>query len=283
MPVTRTIGEITLTALDDGAGPFFQPRERAFPDATGADWARADARDPAAVDTTGRWLLRFRCFAIRLADGRTTLVDAGIGPADSPAAAWAPVPGHLPEELAAAGIDPGEVEAVVLTHLHTDHVGWAVTGSPLRPYFRNARYLLQQAEYEAIDALNPALRERLIAPLQATDQLSLIDGDTRLAGMLRVVATPGHTPGHQSVLLDAPDPVLITGDLLVHTLQLIAPHLPYALEVDPATARRSRTGWLAEVAARGGTLATAHLGEPFSSPGSGPTGSAAGRPRPAQR
>lgn len=262
MPVTRTIGEITLTALNDGAGPFFQPREQAFPEATAADWARADARDPAAVDAAGQWLLRFRCFAIRLADGRTTLVDAGIGPADSPAAAWAPVPGQLPEELAAAGIDPADVRTVVLTHLHTDHVGWAVTGAPLRPYFPNADYLLQRAEYQAIDALNPSLRERLIAPLRATGQLSLVDGDTRLAGC-RVVATPGHTPGHQSVLVDGPEPVLVTGDLLVHALQLVVPELPYALEVDADAARRSRTGWLAELAGRGGALATAHLGEPF--------------------
>jgi glyoxylase-like metal-dependent hydrolase (beta-lactamase superfamily II) len=283
MPVTRTIGEITLTALEDGAGRFFQPREQAFPEATAADWARADARDPAAVDAAGQWLLRFRCFAIRLGDGRTTLVDAGIGPADSPAAGWAPVPGHLPEELAAAGIDPSDVTSVVLTHLHTDHVGWAVTGSPLRPYFPHARYLLQQAEHDAIDTLNPALRERLIDPLRATDQLSLVDGDARLAGPLRAVATPGHTPGHQSVLLDGPEPVLVTGDLLVHALQLVAPHLPYAIEADPDAARRSRTGWLAELAARGGTLATAHLGEPFSSPVSSPSGPAAARPRRAPR
>jgi glyoxylase-like metal-dependent hydrolase (beta-lactamase superfamily II) len=277
MAVTRTVGRATLVALDDGAGPFFQPRRRAFPAATADHWRRADALDPAAVTTAGEWWLRFRCFAIRLDDGQVVLVDAGIGPADSPAASWAPVPGRLPEELAAAGLDPDAVASVVLTHLHTDHVGWAVTsaseqssdasdaaGIAAVPYFRNARYLLQRAEHAAVDELNPSLRKRLIDPLAATGQLSLVDGDTTLAGPVRVVATPGHTPGHQSVLLDTGDEtVLVSGDLLVHAVQLVDPALPYALETDPEAARRSRTTLLDALTGRGGVLATAHLGEPF--------------------
>jgi glyoxylase-like metal-dependent hydrolase (beta-lactamase superfamily II) len=82
---------------------------------------------------------------------------------------------------------------------------------------------------------------------------------------LRVFATPGHTPGHQSVLLTAEDDtVLFTGDLLVHTLQLLYPGLPYANESDPAQARTTRVGTLTELAGRPGPLlASAHLGEPF--------------------
>ncbi|MEU7873291.1 MBL fold metallo-hydrolase [Dactylosporangium sp. NPDC049140] len=270
MPVVRAVGAAEVIALEDGAGPFFKPREEVFPAATPEQWHRADAFDPATVGPGGEWLLRFRCFVVRVA-GRVVLVDAGIGPADAPAAAWAPVPGRLPEELAAAGIAPADVDTVVLTHLHTDHIGWAVVGAGTA-YFPNAAYLLQRAEHDAVMSINPALRERLLDPLRATGQLRLLDGDTPLAPGVAALATPGHTPGHQSVLVTAgEEAVLVTGDLLVHPVQLVAPGVPYALEVAPDTARESRTARLRDLADRpAAALATSHLGSAFTAlPGEG--------------
>jgi glyoxylase-like metal-dependent hydrolase (beta-lactamase superfamily II) len=265
MPLTRTLGPTTVVALHDGEGTFFQPREEAFPQVGTELWARADERDPGAVTADGQWLLRFRCFAIRHGD-HVTLVDTGIGPAGSLASSWAPVPGRLPESLAAAGIDRADVDTVVLSHLHTDHIGWAVVGTP---YFPNATYLLQRADAEAMG--RPELEERLFTPLKDTGQLRLVEGDVPIAAGVTAIATPGHTPGHQSVLVEYGRPtrrwwprreterLLVTGDLLVHAVQLVAPETAYSHEVDPQTARECRTKLL-----KGGiTLATPHLSEPF--------------------
>ncbi|MEW2221126.1 MBL fold metallo-hydrolase [Streptomyces sp. NPDC006990] len=144
--------------------------------------------------------------------------------------------------------------------------GNASTGSATggrRPYFPNAEYLLQRAEFDALDALNPQLRETLTDPLTAAGRLRLLDGDTLLpAGC--AVATPGHTPGHQSVLVaDGRELVLVTGDLLVHALQLLHPELAYAHETDPEAARHSRDRMLGRETATRLHLATPHLTEPF--------------------
>ncbi|MFB7512708.1 MBL fold metallo-hydrolase [Streptomyces sp. NPDC056144] len=266
MPPSLKIGPYTVIALADGAGPFFAPRRDAFPEATDEQWAAADRFDPGALDAEGRWWLQFRAFAIRGDDG-VTLVDAGIGPADSPAASWAPVPGVLPASLAAAGIAPSDVDTVILTHLHTDHVGWAVVGADSSPYFPNASYLLQRAELDALGDINPQLHSSVIDPLRTAGQLRLLDGDTELDNGRHVVATPGHTPGHQSVLVTSGrERVAVTGDLLVHAIQLLHPGLPYVGEMDADRARASRERVLTSEAQDTPAtlhLATPHLTEPF--------------------
>ncbi|SNY51688.1 MBL fold metallo-hydrolase [Paractinoplanes atraurantiacus] len=259
MPVTHAVGRLTVIALEDAEGPFFMPRAEAFPDATAEQWAAADAADPAAVTAEGEWWLRFRSYAVRAGDGPVTLVDAGIGPAGSLAADWAPVPGRLPGELAAAGIDPAEVETIVLTHLHNDHMGWAV---PRDSPFTAARVVVQRADV----ALYEANRDQagqfdlLVEPLRAEGRLHELDGDLALAPGIRVVATPGHTPGHQSVLVeDGDDSLLVAGDMLVHAIQLLHPELAYASDFDPAQARATRQRALKAVKA----VAVSHLGEAF--------------------
>ena len=259
MPYSRPVGPLTVIALDEGDGPHFDRRTDALPEATPADWAAADAIDPAARAADGRWWLRFWTYAIRYGDGPVTLVDAGIGPAGSLAADWAPVPGRLPAELAAAGIDPAAVEAIVLTHLHDDHIGWAV---PAVSPFGNARVVVQRADAEKF-ADRPQ-QDVLLRPLREEGRLQVVDGAAELAPGVRVIATPGHTPGHQSVLVSAgDDEVLIAGDLLVHAVQVHRPEVAYAYDMDADVARATRR----EALATRRPLAVSHLGVPFLEPG----------------
>ncbi|MEK9522566.1 MBL fold metallo-hydrolase [Streptomyces venezuelae] len=253
-----------VTALLDATGLFFRAARDAFPGAVEADWAAAAALDPGAAGPDGAWRLDFRCFAVADPDGGGwTLVDAGIGPAEGPGAPWCPVPGRLPEVLTEAGIERSDVHTVVLTHLHEDHTGWAADTAG-RPFFPAARYVVQRAETAALDRQDPVW-DWVVEPLRAAGQLHEVDGRHRLRPGVTLLPTPGHTPGHQSVLVERPDgrDVLVTGDLLVHAVQLAAPAVAYAHERDPAAARASREETLARAADSGAVLATAHLTRPF--------------------
>lgn len=260
---TRQLGDLSVVALRDARGPFVT-WESGFPSASPRDWALARAADPAAFGADGRWLLDFRAFAIRSSAG-VTLVDAGIGPAGAPSEGWAPVPGALPARLAAEGIELSDVDTVVLTHLHSDHCGWAVTPAG-EPLFPNARYVLHRDEVEWV---TDPVASYVVKPLRAADVLSEVSAETVLTKLptgetVTVVPTPGHTPGHQSVIAEgAGHQVVVTGDVLVHMVQLVSPGVEYVYEEDPAQARATREELLARAARTGAELATPHLTEPF--------------------
>jgi glyoxylase-like metal-dependent hydrolase (beta-lactamase superfamily II) len=268
--VSERAGRYEVMALLDASGPFtLATVEETFPNAGPEDWQRAERVDPGAFGDDGLWRLDFRCFAIRRPGGRFVLVDAGVGPRESPAAPWAPVPGRLPELLAAAGIDRADVDTVVLTHLHEDHVGWSVLpdGTPLFP---DARYVVQQREVTDLEARgDEVILDYVVRPLRRTGQLHETDGRvclTRTGGSNRIalLPTPGHTVGHQSVLVEGGRrDVVVTGDALVHAVQLISPDVAYAFERDRAVARQTRRTLLADAQNRRALLATSHLTRPF--------------------
>jgi glyoxylase-like metal-dependent hydrolase (beta-lactamase superfamily II) len=179
------------------------------------------------------------------------------------------VPGRLPELLPAAGIDPADVDTVVLTHLHEDHVGWSVLpdGTPMFP---DARYVVQQREVADLEAQgDEVILDYVVRPLRRTGQLHEVDGRIRLMrtgseNRITLLPTPGHTVGHQSVLVEGGRrDIVVTGDALVHAVQLVNPEVAYAFERDQAVARQTRRELFADAEARRALLATAHLTRPF--------------------
>ncbi len=199
------------------------------------------------------WVLHFHCYLVRDAADRLTLVDTGVGAADSPASSWAPVPGTLAAELAAVGVAPAEIGTVVLTHLHSDHVSGAVAGG--RPLFENAQHVVQRAE---LDAVGGPVLDEVVSVIKG--QLHVVEGDAEAAPGVRVHLAPGHTPGHQIVRVGE---VALTGDLVHHPVQVDDPSIRYLYDDDPETAARSRAEVLAALKAERAILATSHFSEPF--------------------
>jgi glyoxylase-like metal-dependent hydrolase (beta-lactamase superfamily II) len=205
----------------------------------------------------GDWRLHVHCFLLQVA-GKVVLVDAGAGPPGAPAAGWFDDAGHLVDDLADVGLTPSDVTHVVLTHLHVDHVGWTVRGEPLTPTFPNARHIVQEAELAHLGQRPPY--ERHVKPLRDAGLLQPVDGAVRVLPRVDLVPTPGHTPGHQSVVADLVDRTLvIAGDAFVHPAQLREPYLAYRYESDERAATETRRRLLRRASQPGVVLAPAHF------------------------
>jgi len=264
----ESIAGIRVVPLCDAIGPMHgsirRPLPETFPGSTPQQWERIRAEHPEAFEPDGEWVLHFHCFVLDIPHGPTVLVDTGVGDRHSPAASWAPVPGRLVEALSSAGLSPADIDVVVLTHLHSDHASGAVADGA--PVFPNARHVVQRRELEWI-AANPEspVGGQTVRPLREAGCLDPLDGPSPLAGKVELVPTPGHTPGHQSVVIDD-HRLVVAGDVVLHPIHLLDPSVRYAHDEDPEAAAATRAALLERVRDRGGLLAAPHLPAPFVRP-----------------
>ncbi|MFI0454423.1 MBL fold metallo-hydrolase [Actinomadura sp. 6N118] len=260
----RVAAGIEIVPLLDAVGPMGEalrrPPGELFPGGSAELWERVTADEPKAFGPDGEWVLHFYCYLLRVPGGPNILVDTGLGPLDSPAATWAPVPGDLVAALSKAGVAPAEIGTVVITHLHSDHASGAVADG--RPVFPNARHVLQNDELAWLERTREPILAAILEPLREAGLVDTISGDLRLAPDVQLIRTPGHTPGHQSIMV-GDDEMLVTGDILHHPVQLADPSITYLYDEDSEAARVTRTALLARIRERGGTLATPHLPSPF--------------------
>jgi glyoxylase-like metal-dependent hydrolase (beta-lactamase superfamily II) len=223
---------------------------------TDAEGTFATMRQAFGVPDDSAWWLPFNAFLART-PRLTVLVDTGVGPPGGTDPFLQDRAGRLLQLLAAAGVDPADVDLVVHTHLHVDHVGWNMVDGA--PGFPNARYLAHRADYDNFTSKNPErryVRDQLVA-LHATGRLELFDESFSPAPGVDIEHAPGHTAGHCIVTVGD---TTFLGDLAVHELQLADPGVAYMFEEDPPAAAARRREILSRLAAAGGPVAVPHLG-----------------------
>jgi len=132
------------------------------------------------------------------------------------------------EDLQTAGYDRFEIDTVMCTHLHVDHVGWntMLVNNEWIPTFPNAQYLIGREEYNywstaEPDQLNDGLLEDSVKPVFDAGLVKLVPMDFKVCEGIHFEATPGHTPGHVSIHLESEGQhALITGDSIHHPCQI---------------------------------------------------------------
>ncbi|MFD8998410.1 MBL fold metallo-hydrolase [Streptomyces abikoensis] len=271
---TMTLGAVEITRIVEWHAPAAAPITEIFPDSTprmwreNESWLAPDFWDP-GTDRLGvavqTWLLRN--------EGRTILVDTGLGNdkerPDRPV--WSRLRGDFLERLAAVGVRPEDVDVVVNTHLHADHVGWntRLVAGEWVPTFPNATYLVPRADFEhwarpeaAAGPAGAAFADSVL-PVRRAGQAVLwdgSDGEYRIDGSLALAPAPGHTPGSSVLrLASGTDRAVFVGDLVHSPLQFAEPDCDTCLSEDQVEATRSRRRILEEAADTRSLIFPAHL------------------------
>ncbi len=156
--------------------------------------------------------------------------------------------GRFMAGLAAAGVGPAEIDYVLCTHLHVDHVGWntRLENGQWVPTFPNARYILPSVDNTHLSADPSTVYNESVLPIIAAGQADLVSSDHMLGDYVSLIPTPGHTPGHVSVRInDAGHEAVISGDVIHSTIQCLRPEWNFAYDHDQELAAETRHAFLA--------------------------------------
>ena len=174
------------------------------------------------------------------------------------------------DDLKSAGYDRNEIDTVMCTHLHVDHVGWntmLVDGDWI-PTFPNARYLMGRQEYEYWDSvpaddLNAGVMGDSVRPVFEAGLVDLVDMDHRVCDEVFLEPTTGHTPGHVSVhIASEGEEALITGDCIHHPCQIERLDWSSSADYDRDASRETRISLLKKYADKDILIIGTHFATP---------------------
>jgi glyoxylase-like metal-dependent hydrolase (beta-lactamase superfamily II) len=268
-----TFGTSTLQRVVESEECILSPFE-VFADCTQAhldanrDWLMPRFQDP----RSGVLAITIQSFLVRR-NGLTILVDACGGNHKERARPHF----HRREwpwldRLRDAGVKPEDIDVVLCTHLHVDHVGWntRLENGKWVPTFPNARYLVARREWDYWRTAGPGALVRTgdfitdsVLPIFDSGQAELIGDSHALASDVAIEAAPGHTPGLSMLRLQGGgSEAIVCSDLMHHPLQLRYPDWSTRFCVDPGQAARTRANFLNEHAGSGRLIFPTHFPSP---------------------
>jgi glyoxylase-like metal-dependent hydrolase (beta-lactamase superfamily II) len=171
--------------------------------------------------------------------------------------------------LAAAGISVGDIDYVMCTHLHVDHVGWNTRLENGRwvPTFPKARYVFARTEFDYWTETHaktpvPAIGDSVM-PIVEAKRHEVVGDEHAIGDHVRILPTPGHTPGHSAFRLGrGKDEAVFSGDLMHSPLQALYPEMSMKFDVDQAAAAKTRRSFLERYCDTDTLCCTAHFPSP---------------------
>ncbi|MGB1250073.1 MAG: MBL fold metallo-hydrolase [Candidatus Promineifilaceae bacterium] len=235
---TMTVGNFKITYLNDGGG-YIKPTAM-LPASSDAGWSNYTR----LMNEQGQLVISIGGFLIETGEQKIVM-DLGFGPQTVEFPGFGPfIGGKFMDSLAEAGVAREDVTDVIYTHLHLDHVGWTsleVDGKR-ELTFPNAKHVCTKADWDFWltdeSGLGPH-PQAVIAPVK--DVIEFIEAGYSPAPGITVLDTPGHTPGHVSLHLDAGEQeVFMIVDLLHNEAQFYEADWSVAFDIDPAAAKVTR-------------------------------------------
>jgi glyoxylase-like metal-dependent hydrolase (beta-lactamase superfamily II) len=272
MSLKFAAGDLTIHRVIEQETSFL-PALEMFPDLTGERLAenRSWLKQAKALDDDDTLILCFQSYIVRTPH-HTILIDTCIGN-DKPRPTrpkWdMKTDNTYIGGLKAAGFSVEDIDFVMCTHLHPDHVGWNTRLQNGRwvPTFPNARYVFGKTEFEHWTTQNakaavPQFVDSVL-PVVEAKRADIVGNDLAVGDHARILPTPGHTPGHVAFAFGkGKDDAVFSGDLIHSPLQAVYPDLSLKFDVDPAQAARTRRGFLERYCDTDTLCCTAHFPSP---------------------
>ena len=268
---TWKIGDVEITRIVEVNG-WEDDISMLWPDAGPQDVQKYPWLFPHFATPDGKMIISFQCFVMRTPQYQIML-DTCIG-ADRQREfdVFTNMQTSFLEDLSAAGFKREEMDYVLCTHLHFDHVGWnthLVDGKWV-PTFPNARYLFGKSEYEHWKMLEETKGYHdlnhmadAVQPVVDAGLVDLIDIEHKVCPEISLRPTPGHTPGHVSICIESKgEKAVITGDLMHNPIQLAEPKRIVRFDMDQEAGAQTRQDFVDDYANQDVLVIGSHFADP---------------------